>query len=92
MRRKACGLLVLMLAVASVTACKTGKETAEQGQVPAHRTAPPKPEPAFPKLANPSPLPKTTQPQPTVWMVETAPPRPPRIVKIPFFPLPGKAP
>ena len=30
MRRKACGLLVLMLAVASVTACKTGKETAEE--------------------------------------------------------------
>ena len=30
MRRKACGLLVLMLAVASVTACKTGKEAAEE--------------------------------------------------------------
>ena len=30
MRRKACGLLVLMLAGASVTACKTGKETAEE--------------------------------------------------------------
>ena len=30
MRRKACGLLVLMLAVASVTACKTGRETAEE--------------------------------------------------------------
>ena len=30
MRRKACGLLVLMLAVASVTACKTGRETGEE--------------------------------------------------------------
>ena len=30
MRRKACGLLVIMLAVASVTACKTGKEAAEE--------------------------------------------------------------
>lgn len=27
----------------------------------------------------------------TVWTVETAPPRPPQTVKIPLFPLPGKA-
>ena len=30
MRRKACGLLVLMLAVASVTACKASRETGEE--------------------------------------------------------------
>ena len=113
MRRKACGLLVLMLAVASVTACKTGRETGEEniawetkdsadaqekeaGEAEGAEDSPDagvpengeitggaKPVPARRTAAKPrSQRPARPRPQPP----------PPQTIKIPLFPMLGKAP